>query len=42
MYACVHTVKSAKRENEFTTKSGNNELTGQLQAKQGIHSHTFS
>ena len=41
-YLCVHTVKSAKCESESTITSGNSELAGALQAKQGIHSHTFS
>ena len=41
-YLCVHTVKSAKCESESTTTSGNSELAGALQAKQGIHSHTSS
>ena len=41
-YLCVHIVKSAKCESESTTTSGNSELAGALQAKQGIHSCTFS
>jgi hypothetical protein len=36
---CVRTVKSSKGENELGTKVDNSELTGPLQAKQGIHSH---
>ena len=41
-YLCMHTAKSTKCENESTTKSGNSELTGQIQAKQGTQSHTFN
>jgi hypothetical protein len=36
---CVHAGESSKCENESGTKSDKSELTGSLQAKQGIHSH---
>ena len=39
LYLRVHTVESSKCELESATKSGNSELTGQLRAKKGIHSH---
>ena len=37
----MHPAKSTQYENESATKSDNNELTGPLQAKQGIYTITY-